>query len=70
MKNICGENICRLCASEVTNSVNVFDGDGENGDDQQKKLSTVGEMMLDCLFSDVSIHKFNMFSATTNCPMF
>lgn len=58
MKNICGENICRLCATEVTNFVSIFIDDNGEQQEQQKKLSTVGDMMLDCLFSDVRIINF------------
>lgn len=56
MKNVCGESVCRLCAVEVTNFVRIFQEDEPSK--THHKMSDVGSMMLDCLFSDVKIFSF------------
>lgn len=47
---ICGENICRLCATESVNSVKIF-----TEAEDPKSLSHVGQMLMDCILPEVCI---------------
>lgn len=50
--NVFDKNICRLCASKVMeNYVHIFSTKLGN----EKVLSDVGAMMLDCLFTKVNL---------------
>lgn len=40
-------HICRLCGAKTINFVGIFTDENKN------QLSSVGEMILDCLFAEV-----------------